>query len=88
MTTHRDMSMGNSSVEIPRKEFSSQEVLDRIDDGQRVIVTVDVMGIEREVSLRKADNEYVCDTGLKLMSYEDRAGLKACIERLRLAESD
>lgn len=80
--------MSDSSVEISRKEFSSEEVLDRIESGQRVIVTVEVMGVSRDVTLRKTDNQYVCDTGLKLMNYDDRDGLKACIERLRLAESE
>jgi hypothetical protein len=80
--------MPKSSVEVPRKEFSAEEAIDRIDAGQRVVVTVDVMGASRDVTLRKTDDEYVCDTGLKLLSYDDRDGLKACIERLRLVESD
>lgn len=80
--------MSESSVEVPRKEFSAEEALDRIEAGQRVVVTVDVMGASRDVTLRKTDDEYVCDTGLKLLSYDDRDGLRTCIERLRLVESE
>ena len=72
------------SIQITRKEFSSEDVLDRLDEGQRVIVTVTVLGVSMDVALRKADDEYVCDTGLKLMTYSDREGMKRCIERLRL----
>lgn len=80
--------MPESSVEVPRKEFSTEEALNRIEAGQRVVVTVDIMGASRDVTLRKTDEEYVCDTGLKLLSYDDRDGLRTCIERLRLVESD
>ena len=71
-------------VRISRKEFSSEEILDYLDDGQRVIVTMGKLGVEKEVTLRKSDAEYVCDTGFKLLTYDDREGMKNCIERLRL----
>lgn len=75
-------------VRMSRKEFSSEDVLDRLDDGQRVIVTVEKLGISMEVVLRKIDEEYVCDTGVKLMTYDEREGMKRCIERLRLTTAD
>ena len=75
-------------IRIDRKEFSSEEVLKRLDEGQRVIVTVDVFGVEGEVTLRKTSGEYVCDTGVKLLTYDDRDGMRQCIERLRLARSE
>ena len=71
-------------VRISRKEFSSDEVLEHLDDGRRVIVTVGTLGVETEVTLRKTDGEYVCDTGFKLFTYERREEMKQCIERLRL----
>jgi hypothetical protein len=78
--------MSDEPVKISRKELSSDEIMERIQSGQRVIVTVEMLGVEREVTLRKTEEEYVCDTGLKLMNYEDQDGLKACIKRLRLTE--
>ena len=75
-------------VRISRKEFSSEDVLDRLDDGQRVIVTVEKLGISMEVVLRRIGEEYVCDTGVKLMTYDEREGMKRCIERLRLTTTD
>lgn len=80
--------MSEKAIEVSRKEFSSEEVLDRLDEGQRVVVSVDVLGVERDVTLRKTDEQYVCDTGLKLMSYDDREGLRGCIEKLRLTDSE
>lgn len=75
-------------VRIGRKEFSSDEVLEYLDEGRSVIVTMGKLGIEKEVSLRKSEDEYVCDTGFKLMKYDDRDDMKDCIERLRLTNSD
>lgn len=80
--------MTDQAVKISRKEFSSAEVIEWVEEGQRVVVTIDVLGVERDVTLRKTDDEYVCDTGLKLMNYDDQAGLKTCIERLQLTDSE
>jgi len=80
--------MATAPVRISRKEFTSEEVLEHLDDGRRVIVTIGKMGVEKEVSLRKSNDEYVCDTGFKLMTYEEREEMKECIERLRLTEPD
>ncbi|MFC7059495.1 hypothetical protein [Halovenus salina] len=79
--------MSDDPVRISRKELSSEEIMDRISSGRRVIVTVEVLGVERDVTLRKTDEEYVCDTGFKLMNYEEEDGLKSCIERLRLTDT-
>lgn len=78
--------MADDTVRIDRKEDSSDNILELLDSGKRVVVTVEALGIQREVTLRKNDGEYVCDTGFKLMTYDDRGGMKRCIERLRLVE--
>lgn len=80
--------MTAESVRMSRKEFRSDEVLDRLDAGQRVIVTVEALGVSVDVALRKNEDQYVCDTGMKLMTYENRDGMQRCIERLRLTKRD
>ena len=80
--------MSSEPVRISRKELSSDDVIDRLDEGQRVIVVLEVFGVEREVTLRKSGSEYVCDTGFKLLTYDDQDGMKRCIERLRLAKAE
>ena len=77
--------MAGETIRIDRREHSSDAILEYLDSGKRVVVTVSALGIEREITLRKSDGKYVCDTGLKLMSYEDPGEMKNCIERLRLA---
>lgn len=77
--------MTEETIHLERKEYSSDRILEHLDSGKRVVITVEALGVEREVTLRKNDGEYVCDTGLKLMSYDDPQGMKNCIERLRLA---
>jgi hypothetical protein len=80
--------MASESLHISRKEFSSDEVLEYLDEGRRLIVTIGKLGVEKEVILRKTNEEYVCDTGVKLLTYDERDGMKQCIERLRLTTSD
>lgn len=80
--------MTSELLRISRKEFSSDEIISYLDEGQRVIVPVGKFGIEKEVTLRKTDEEYVCDTGFKLLSYDEQEGMKQCIERLGLTTSE
>lgn len=78
--------MSDNVIEISRKEFSSDEVLDHLEDDKRVIVKVGTLGMSKEVVLRKKQNTYICDTGFKLFEYNNQSDMKDCIERLRLAE--
>ncbi len=80
--------MTDETVQIDRKDHSSEEILELLDSGRRIVVTVEALGVQREVTLRKNDGEYVCDTGFKLMTYDDRGNMKKCIERLQLATRD
>ena len=77
--------MSEQTVRVDRKELSSERVLEHLDAGKRVLVTIEALGVERSVVLRKTDGEYICDTGLKLLSHDDRQAMKRCIEQLRLA---
>ena len=79
--------MTSKPIRISRKEFSSNEALDYLDEGRRVIVTVGKFGVTKEVILRKTGEKYICDTGVKLMTYNERDAMKKCIERLQLARS-
>lgn len=80
--------MSDNSVNISRKEFTSEKVLEYLEDGKRVIVTVGKAGITKEIVLRKRQNNYICDTGFKLFEYDNREEMKDCIERLRLTEPE
>ena len=75
---------GGETIRVDRKACSSEEIIEHLDAGKRVVVSVDVIGISREVTLRKTGGEYVCDTGFKLMSYDDPGDMRRCIERLQL----
>ena len=80
--------MMSEPIRISRKEFSSNEALSHLDEGRRVIVTVGKFGVTKEVILRKTGEKYICDTGIKLMTYHGRDEMKKCIERLQLARSE
>lgn len=79
--------MAPETIRIDRKEHTAEEVIDYIDADKKVAVTVEVLGIERDVVLRKRDDEYVCDTGIKLLTYDTRQGMTDCLERLQPASA-
>lgn len=74
------------AVRVSRKELDSQEAVERLDRGDRVIVELEALGRTRDVVLRKSAGEYRCDTGVKLFTYEEREDMRRCIERPRLTE--
>ena len=51
-------------------------------------MTVGKFGVTKEVVLRKTGEKYICDTGVKLLTYDRRDEMKECIERLQLARSE
>ncbi len=73
-------------VRIGRSERTSSEILSDLDAGRRVIIEVELLGRTMELSIRKRESTYYCDTPMKLMTYENREGMRTCLERYRLAK--
>ncbi len=70
---------------VSRGELRSDEVVETVEDGGRVIIEVGMLGRTLEMAVRKYDDTYYCDTPVKLLTYDDEEGLKRCLERYRLA---
>ncbi len=75
----------SKTVRVSRKELSSTDVLRELDGGNRVLIEVDILGKTMRMAIRRQDDTYYCDTPVKLLTYETRAEMRACLERYRLA---
>jgi hypothetical protein len=61
-------------------ELTADEVVDALDSGRRVLITVEVVGAEKEVALRRRGDVYYCDTPTTLHSHDTEEGIRACLE--------
>ena len=75
-------------LRVNRRELSSREIVEAVEDGRHVVIEVGLLGKQMDVAIRQSDGTYYCDTPLKLLTFEDEAGLRNCLEQFRLAEPE
>lgn len=73
-------------AQVTRQELSAPEVIDIVEDGGRVIIEMSVLGKTTKVVIRQQSGTYYCDTPMKLLKYDERSDLRACLERFRLVD--
>lgn len=73
---------------VSRKELTTAEIIDRVENGGRVVIEVSVLGSEKQIVIRKDGGVYYCDTALKLLTHDTPEELRHCLERFRLSEPD
>ena len=71
MTDHRTVSAGELDVE---------ELLERLEAGERVVVRTEFLGSEHEVTLRYDGETFYCDTPTRLHRHERREEMRSCLE--------
>jgi hemin uptake protein HemP len=62
-------------------ELGVEELLDAIEDGDRVVVQTEFLGGEHEVTLRHDGDTYYCDTPTRLHKHEDAEEMRTCIRK-------
>jgi hypothetical protein len=65
---------------IDAGELTSDELLEALDSGRRVIVTTEFLGAEHEVTLRTDGDTYYCDTPTRLHTHDSTEEMRRCIE--------
>lgn len=75
------------TIRIDRKELTAEEIVRELDRGNRVIIDVEILGKSLTMALRRRAGTYYCDTPMKLLTYERRDAMRACLERYRLARA-
>jgi hypothetical protein len=61
-------------------EYDVAELMERLEAGERVIVTTEFMGDEREVTLRYDGETFYCDTPTRLHRHESADEMRTCLE--------
>lgn len=60
-------------------EYSAEELLSRLRDGERLVVRADVLGTPEELTLRYDGEFYYCDSPTTLHKHETEAEMVECM---------
>ena len=71
-----------STRTVEAGELTAAEIIDALDDGQRLVVRVEMLGGVHEVTLRHDGTTYYCDTPTTLHKHESADEMRTCIERM------
>ncbi|TYL38538.1 hypothetical protein CV102_12110 [Natronococcus pandeyae] len=75
-------------MRLGRKGRTSTEIIRELEQGNRVIVDVEVLGKTLRMALRRQEGTYYCDTPMKLLTSETDGEMRTCLERYRLARPE
>jgi len=69
-------------LRIEAGEMTVDEIITALTDGQRIVVSADLFGAQREMTLRHDGETFYCDTPTRLHKHEDPEEMRTCIERM------
>ncbi len=72
----------SSPLRIEPGELTATEILDALTDGQRILVSIEMLGQPKEISLRYDGEVYYCDTPTRLHKHSDKDEMRACIREM------
>ena len=72
-------------LRIVAGERSTETILELLEDGHRIVVTLETLGSEHEVTLRVDGGIYYCDTPTRLHRHESVDEMRTCIRNMGYA---
>lgn len=66
-------------IRVTAGEPKSDEIIDYLESGTRVIIETDILGTTYEVTLRYDGAIYYCDTPTTLHKHETADGMRQCL---------
>lgn len=66
-------------------ELSTDAIIRELQQGQRLRITVEMLGNPHEITLRYDGETYYCETPTRLHKHSDEAAMRDCIEKLGYA---
>ena len=72
-----------STLTVDAGEYTTQELLDALDSGQRVVVRVEMLGGIHDVTLRHDGEVYYCDTPTTLHRHRTADEMRECLANER-----
>ena len=70
----------SDTLVVEAGEMSTEELLDALEGGRRVIVRTEFLGGEHEVTLRHDGETYYCDTPTRLHKHHSAEEMRECLE--------
>lgn len=77
--------MTDGPVRIQSGELPVDELVERVEAGQRVIIEREMLGTVHEITLRFDGDIYYCDTPTTLHRHETVEGMRQCLTDHRYA---
>ncbi|WP_418285434.1 hypothetical protein [Halorubrum sp. DTA46] len=72
-------------LRIEAGELAADEIIDALNEGRRILVTVEVAGGKHEVVLRYDGETYHCDTPTNLHRHTEETEMRGCLDRMGYA---
>ncbi len=69
-------------------ELSADEIIAALNEGRRVVVRIEMLGTDHEVTLRHDGSVYYCDTPTTLHKHESEAEMRTCIDQQGYARDE
>lgn len=77
--------MTDTPLRTAAGELTPDEIIAALEDEQRVIITVEMLGSKTDVALRHDGELFYCDTPTRLHKYDDVKQMRACIKEMGYA---
>ena len=66
-------------ITVEAGEYSPDELLERLEDGERIVLTTTFLGEQHEVTLRYDGETYYCDTPTRLHKHPTAEEMRTCM---------
>jgi hemin uptake protein HemP len=71
-----------STLTVDAGELTATEIIDALESGQRIVISVEMLGGVHDVTLRHDGETYYCDTPTTLHKHSDVDEMRTCIEEM------
>jgi hemin uptake protein HemP len=71
-----------STLTVDAGELTATEIIDALESGQRIVISVEMLGGVHDVTLRHDGSTYYCDTPTTLHKHSDVDEMRTCIEEM------
>lgn len=76
------------ALRVEAGELTTDEIIEALQSGRRVVVETEVFGAEYDLTLRHDGETYYCDTPTRLHKHDDVGEMRGCIENMGYGRSD
>ena len=69
-------------LHVEAGELTAEEIITELETGRRIVVTAELFGAQREMTLRHDGETFYCDTPTRLHKHDATDEMRECIERM------